>query len=588
MRAEELAQILGGHREGDQFKAPCPAHPDTKPSLAIKDGRSGKLLLHCHAGCTYDEILAALQRKGIDVKAESELKARELFDSAAPATEQHPYLQSKGLRPGNLRQRDGWLLAPFEDEHGELVGVERICARRQKFFQGRRKGAAYVALQPSNGELLVLCEGVADALAVSQKLAIPAAAAGGIQNLRAASETLIRRYRDARLVLLPDGDAEGRKQGEAVALAFRLPLARLPDDSDPAELIARGADADVATAIQEARVPSAPGGCEVIRADRVRPKQVDWIWPGWLARGELHILGGWPGSGKTTVALDLVARATRGGPFPDGEPCPPMSALIVTGEDSLAQTIRPRLDAAGAVLKRVHVLDATQTLSNPAVLLATLERQDLAVDILVIDPIAVALDARVDSHKYQEMRLALTEIVKIAHRLGIAVLGITHVTKSTRSAEPVGQLIGSIATGAAARLVWMTCRNVGPGWRLVRAKSNLGAEGDGFIYQITEGRGPKGSPAACITWQGSLGGTPVELLSEASDRSTRLREAVRFLEDMLADGPMPSKDLYDAAEKEGIAMNTLRRAQQQLGVRRRRRGYGADGSWWCELPEQRR
>src|SRR5437660_9922117 len=86
----------------------------------------------------------------------------------------------------------------------------------------------------------------------------------------------------------------------------------------------------------------------------VRPTALDWLWPRYLARGKLAILDGDPGMGKSLLALDLIARLTRGGPMPDGSPLArPGTAILLSAEDDPADTIRPRAEAAGADLARL-------------------------------------------------------------------------------------------------------------------------------------------------------------------------------------------------------------------------------------------
>ena len=78
------------------------------------------------------------------------------------------------------------------------------------------------------------------------------------------------------------------------------------------------------------------------------PQPVEWLWQGWLAKGKLHILAGAPGQGKTTLALTLAATVTIGGRWPDGRISEQGNVLIWSGEDDAADTLLPRLIAAGA------------------------------------------------------------------------------------------------------------------------------------------------------------------------------------------------------------------------------------------------
>ena len=99
-------------------------------------------------------------------------------------------------------------------------------------------------------------------------------------------------------------------------------------------------------------------GCatvNLIRGDAIRPEPVDWIWPGWIAAGKLHILAGAPGTGKTTLTLALAAALTVCGRWPDGSRVKqPGSVLIWSGEDDPIDTLAPRLIACGADMRKIH------------------------------------------------------------------------------------------------------------------------------------------------------------------------------------------------------------------------------------------
>ena len=92
----------------------------------------------------------------------------------------------------------------------------------------------------------------------------------------------------------------------------------------------------------------APPYVELIRGDDVKVEAVNWLWRGWLAAGKMHLIGGQPGTGKTTIALALVATVTSGGRWPDGTQAERGSVAIWSGEDDVADTLAPRLLAAGS------------------------------------------------------------------------------------------------------------------------------------------------------------------------------------------------------------------------------------------------
>lgn len=104
--------------------------------------------------------------------------------------------------------------------------------------------------------------------------------------------------------------------------------------------------------------PSSPKWrAELTPAASIKPVAIRWLWPGWVARGKLTVLAGAGGSGKTTLAIGLIGTLTSGGRWPDGDICrEPGNALIWSSEDDPADTLVPRLMAAGADLSRVHII----------------------------------------------------------------------------------------------------------------------------------------------------------------------------------------------------------------------------------------
>ena len=194
--------------------------------------------------------------------------------------------------------------------------------------------------------------------------------------------------------------------------------------ADPAH--AERADRALARAARvtgEATPPKAPR--RVMRskvAAEIKPTRVVWLWPGWLPAGRLALLGGRPGDGKSSVTIDLAARATTGSPFPDGyRPPAPLTVLILSGEDDPSDTIVPRLLAAGADLTRVVIANGTvvDTVTGGArswVLpadvpeLANLVR-DSGADLVVIDPLAAFVATAVDTHRDSAVRSMLLPLV---------------------------------------------------------------------------------------------------------------------------------------------------------------------------------
>jgi putative DNA primase/helicase len=63
--AETIAKALCGRKAGSGWAARCPAHDDREPSLSIRHGDNGKVLIRCHAGCDQGRVIAALRSRGL-------------------------------------------------------------------------------------------------------------------------------------------------------------------------------------------------------------------------------------------------------------------------------------------------------------------------------------------------------------------------------------------------------------------------------------------------------------------------------------------------------------------------------------------
>jgi hypothetical protein len=93
----------------------------------------------------------------------------------------------------------------------------------------------------------------------------------------------------------------------------------------------------------------------------IAPEKIEWLWLGRLARGKHTCIAGEPGTGKSQLSISIIATVTTGGKWPCGEGQAPLgSAIILSAEDGAADTIVPRLIAAGADPHRVHIISTVR------------------------------------------------------------------------------------------------------------------------------------------------------------------------------------------------------------------------------------
>lgn len=325
----------------------------------------------------------------------------------------------------------------------------------------------------------------------------------------------------------------------------------------------------------------------------VNPERVQWLWPGRIPLGKLTLWCGDPNLGKSMTTMDIVARVTTGARWPDdraGTCREPASAIILSAEDDAADTIRPRLDAAGADVSRVACLTGVncgdgEQFFDLSTDLAALEGaiQRLAdVRLIIIDPISAYMGTKLDSHRNTDVRAILAPLGTMAARHRIAVLAVTHLSKGA-GGKAIYRATGSLAFIAAARGSWLIAEDpVDPEHRLLLSmKLNVGKPAPSWGYKIRSD--DEGRPI--VAWDGSANSmTAGAIMAAELDRPDKeLDKAIGFLQELLANGPVPKSTVDAEARGAGYSAATIKRAKATLGVHAKKDGM--EGGWLWYLPE---
>lgn len=327
----------------------------------------------------------------------------------------------------------------------------------------------------------------------------------------------------------------------------------------------------------------------------VQPERVDWLWPGRIPRGKLTVLEGDPKTGKSTLATDIAARVSTGTPFADGARVPsPGFVVLMSAEDGLADTIRPRLDAADADTSKVIAWESVPVINDEGVASGirspSIPRDLEALEsiivkngaiLVVIDVLSAYLGSDIDGHRDQDIRRALMPLAKLAERTDAAILVLRHLNKSS-GGSAIYRGGGSIGIAAAARSILLAAADpldeTGNRRVLAVTASNLSAPVPALAYHLesSEEHG-----CARVVWDGVSEHTSTSLLAVqvGDEERSAVDEACDFLRDVLQSGPVTAQDVEKAARDAGIQPRTLRRAKERLKVKSVKAGMGSSWSW---------
>lgn len=328
--------------------------------------------------------------------------------------------------------------------------------------------------------------------------------------------------------------------------------------------------------MEEIKLEELKAELKLIQMSEIESEEVNWLWYPYIPYGKLTIVQGDPGDGKTTLVLNIAAKLSKGETLDDEMKCEePINVIYQTAEDGLADTVKPRLESAGADCTRIMVIDE----SDKSLSMAD-ERLEEAIKktnakLLILDPIQAYLGGGMDMNRANEERDMTKRLGALAEKYKCAIVLIGHMNKAGGS-KAAYRGMGSIDFYAVARSVLLVGRVEGePTMRaVVQIKNNLAAFGHSKAFGLTE---------EGFEWKGDYEITADEVLGGIVPKANKQEMAKELLRDLSEQNEMmPSSEIFELANEENISKRTLENAKKELGIKAKRIG----DTWYWVLKNE--
>ncbi len=643
-RVSDALHRCGSKQSGKMWS--CPAHDDRTPSLSVT-AADGRARVHCFAGCDDEDVLHELGLTVPDLFDEPLSGRDKTHDDAPPEymermTKRQRSKKGEPTKPVTIHPDLDSLRRAVEFSAGgkivdeyiyedEIDGQWREAYRvfrielpnddegnpQKTFRQASPEGNGWKMSRGSARNVPFhfrqLLEGIAAGktayIGEGEKDVLAIEAAGGVAtcNVGGANKPLeeyAKHFKGASLVrIVADQDADGK--GERHARAWAKALRGIVDEIEmlaPIEgkdahdsLVLRGHALGDAFRVEDDR--DAPN---IVSLDKIKPEPVEWLVHGYIPKGKIVDVIGDGDLGKSIVLLDIAARMTTGRPMswePDTLRRDPINVLLLVAEDDLADTVVPRLIAAGADMSRVKALEGPRKgvekpITFPEDLGALKETiRSEKSELVIIDPVMAFLGT-VRSGIDSEVRSSLmTPLKAIASKYRCSVMSLRHTNKNEgASASMRGGGSTAFRNATRAGLAFGPDHNDEDGERRIMApsKNNLGRRRDAIAYRIksTFGRvdseGSEGTPV--VVWEGLVTGvTAADILrpppKEPGPReNTKTADATEWLRDRLAGGiAVQAKIIQEEMKAAGFSKSVIEAAKRYAGVQSERVSKGNKG-----------
>lgn len=629
---EKITEALGGKKSKDGYICHCPAHDDKNPSLSVTE-KNDKILFHCFAGCSQEQVIDQLKAKGLwpsavfnaarlNVKQEAtpDLSKTAVGYYESTSEEVEKYLQNERMisketiTAFGIGQRSDRITIPIPDKNGIITDIRGYLppSKRQPGdakVLPNKGGDASPKLFPQQviswlklgkkaeeagnlenveklgnleyqkvSKFIVLCEGELDALALLSNEVIALTNTCGANTW---SDDFSRQIKAIGLpvIILMDNDQAGatgaiKRADSLMENNVDVSIAKWPSDRKTGHDVTDELKANGLAGIFQI-LDSSEQQSDIIFMNNVVAEPVDWLFKPYLAIGKTSLLEGEPGIGKSFLSLSIASLTSVGGvnPINNEDIFPKGKVLLMSAEDGLGDTIKPRLERMIADLTKIFAPKEIFTLDDAGFdkLEQLISRENPI--LVIIDPLTPFLDGKKDVNHAKDMRPFFKRLGKLAAQYGCAILITRHLAKS-KDLTGISRGLGSIDIAAAVRSILQVTSDKENSRvkRVTHVKCNIAAKGKPFGYALED------NEFKFIT--------DISEVEDLDDQNETDRVS-EFLKDALASGPVDAKEIEQGARDAAISKSTLNRAKKRLKIRSKR--ITSDGKtqlWQWSLPNQ--
>jgi hypothetical protein len=326
-------------------------------------------------------------------------------------------------------------------------------------------------------------------------------------------------------------------------------------------------------------------GTTVTRWSDIKDGDLTWLWENKIAIGDVTLISGLGGVGKSYFTCFLASHVTAGKPWPDDTPCERGSVVFFPVEGR-TDIFKKRLQENGVDLEKCVHWDNTSlpeevNLRQLAAIEQAIDDAEkatgLPVRLLAIDPVGNFFKG---SNNDFGVREVLMPLEKMAARRGIAIVLIAHHGKAKHSVVQ-HQALGSVAWVNASRAHWQISRDQQDTklrYFAPTAKTNHCVDPTALSFRIIGGK--------VLVEETDIDLLADDLVIEAKrGRPPKKRaEVMLWLEELLAGGKKPFREIRAAWEEAGFSEDTVENAAEELGLEKRAQGFGKEKIGYWELP----